>query len=337
MPAGPDLTLCIPAALAGQSALIYGAEGVGAGILGGRSRRGLAAARQYRRPVATSPSRGRPIVLTGFAALVLGTAACSGHSTASRPPAPPDQPPPAPVTEHFAHGRFTVMLSSKALQEANSAGFSLPALTGHALDRINALLPGPKTSVAVNYGRPGTLIPQAGANGFTDPLTGHITVAFGATPQASIDKALTLWLPRALSHEVDHSVRILAGPGFGPTLLPQIISEGISSVFDEAAFPGPPNPWDNAISQSQQCELWKKANFQLGYTGLYDLWMFGGYGVAALDRVHHRLSHHPGLPQPPSTHQLGRADFCQRNSHPGRQPLPALPAVSRQAMPRTCL
>ena len=171
------------------------------------------------------------------------------------------------------------MLSSKALQEANAAGFSLPALTGHALDRINALLPGPKTSIAVSYARPDRLIPQAGANGFTDPLTGHITVAFGATPQASIDKALMLWLPRALSHEVNHSVRVLAGPGFGTTLLPQIITEGISSVFDEAAFPGPPNPWDNAISQNQQCDLWKKAKTQLSSTGLYDLWMFGGHGV----------------------------------------------------------
>ena len=104
-------------------------------------------------------------------------------------------------------------------------------------------------------------------------------MAFGPTRQASIDKALTFWLPRTLSHEVDHSVRILAGPGFGPSLLPQIISEGISSVFDEAAFPGPPNPWDRAISPGQECTLWREAEPQLGYPGLYDLWMFGGSGV----------------------------------------------------------
>jgi hypothetical protein len=236
-------------------------------------------ARGYRQHVATSPGRGWPVLLTGFAALMFGTAACSGHSIASHHAASPGQPPPAPVTERAAHGRFKVLLSGKALQEAKAAGFSLPALTDRALDRIDALLPGPKTTIAVNYARPDKLIPQAGANGFTDPVTGHITVAFGSTPQTSIGKALTLWLPRALSHEVDHSVRVLAGPGFGSTLLPQIISEGISSVFDEAAFPGPSNPWDDAISQSQQCDLWKKAKSQLGYTGLYDLWMFGGYGV----------------------------------------------------------
>jgi hypothetical protein len=236
-------------------------------------------AREYRQHVATSPGRGRPVMLTAVAALIFGTVACSGHSTASHHPASPGQRPPAPVTEHAAHGRFTVVLSGKALQRAKAAGFNLPALTGRALDRIDALLPGPKTIITVSYGRPDKLIPQAGANGYTNPLNGHIMVAFGPTAQASVGKALTLWLPRALSHEVDHSVRILAGPGFGPTLLPQIISEGISSAFDEAAFPGPPNPWDNAISQSQQCSLWRKAKPQLGYTGLYDLWMFGGYRV----------------------------------------------------------
>jgi hypothetical protein len=45
----------------------------------------------------------------------------------------------------------------------------------------------------------------------------------------------------------------------GPTLLQQIIAEGISSAFDIAAFPGAPNPWDRAISRSQECVLWKKA------------------------------------------------------------------------------
>ena len=86
-------------------------------------------------------------------------------------------------------------------------------------------------------------------------------------------------LPRALSHEVDHSVRILAGPEFGTTLLTQIITEGISSVFDEAAFPGPPDPWDRAISPSQECVLWNRAELDLGDAGMYDLWMFGSPGV----------------------------------------------------------
>ena len=43
------------------------------------------------------------------------------------------------------------------------------------------------------------------------------------------------------------------------SLLEEIISEGISSAVDTAAFPGPPDPWDRAISASQECALWKKA------------------------------------------------------------------------------
>jgi uncharacterized protein YjaZ len=148
---------------------------------------------------------------------------------------------------------------------------------------------------------PAELIPQTGTAGFTDPETGRITTAFGPTPQTSLDKALVFWLPRTFSHEVDHSVRILSGPRIGVTLWAQIISEGISSVFDEAAFPGPPNPWDHAISRIQECALWKKAQALQYGTGLYDLWMFGSSGIPhwtgftiGYHIVKDYLSHHPG-------------------------------------------
>ena len=155
-------------------------------------------------------------------------------------------------------------------------------MVGQALSRINALLPGPPTTITMSYNssRPGSqVIPQTGTDGYTDPATGDITIWFRQTPQATLSRILQLWLPRTLSHEVDHSVRILAGPGFGPSLLQQTISEGISSVFDLAAFPGPQNPWDRAISRSQECALWRQAQPLLGDSGLYDQWMFGGDGV----------------------------------------------------------
>ena len=222
--------------------------------------------------------------MIGFGLLALAAAGCSGHASASAHRAPSRRPTlapvttPAPMTEHVARDRFTVVLGSQALQAAEAAGINLPVLVSRALGHINALLPGPKTTITVNYAPPGKLIPQTGTDGFTG-LTGNIAIVFGPTRHVSVGQAVTIWLPRTLSHEVDHSVRILAGPGIGPTLLPQIISEGISSVFDEAAFPGPPNPWDRAISPGQECALWRKATPQLGYPGLYDLWMFGGYGV----------------------------------------------------------
>ena len=146
------------------------------------------------------------------------------------------------MIEHVANGRFTVVLSGKALQEADAAEINLRDLIARALGHISALLPGPKTTITVSYARPASLIPQAGVSGFTNPLTARITAAFGATPQASINKSLTFWFPRDLAHEVSHSVRILTGPGFGFALLLQIISEGIATAFDQAAFPGRRTP-----------------------------------------------------------------------------------------------
>jgi len=205
----------------------------------------------------------------GVAVLALMAAGCGG---ASRPA------PVAPLTEHVAGNRFTVTFSGAALQAAQGAGINLPAVVSRALERINALLPGPHTTIAVGLGPPGTVIPQTGAAGATG-RAGQVTVSFRPTPQASLRTAVEFSLPRALSHEVDHSVRILAGPGIGTTLLPQIIAEGISSVFDEAAFPGPPDPWDRAISPSQECALWNTAQLDLGDVGMYNLWMFGSPGV----------------------------------------------------------
>ena len=220
--------------------------------------------------------RHRCALLAGVAVLGLMAAGCSGHGNASSPPASATY-----LTEHAAGNRFTVTFSGAALQAAQGAGINLPAVVSHALGHINALLPGPATTIAVGLAQPGTVIPQTGTSGMTNVTDnpGQVTVAFRPTQQASLRTAVGFWLPRTLSHEVDHSVRVLAGPGFGSTLLPQIISEGISSVFDEAAFPGPPNPWDRAISPSQECTLWNTAQLDLEGGGLYDAWMFGTPGV----------------------------------------------------------
>ena len=166
--------------------------------------------------------------------------------------------------------------SRAALQAAKTADISLPTLVSRALNHVNALLPGPETSISLGYDRPAQLIPKNGTSGYTNPSTGQITAAFGPVPQVSIRQVLTFWLPRDLAHEVNHSVRILAGPGHGPTLLDDLIAEGIATAFDQAAFPGTPDPWDQAITPSQECTLWKKTAPQLGSAGLDAIWLFGG-------------------------------------------------------------
>ena len=167
--------------------------------------------------------------------------------------------------------------SGAALQAAKTAGINLPALVDRALGHINALLPGPDTTISVSYSRPALLIPKNGTFGYTNPLTGQITTAFGPVPQVGVKTVLAFWFPRDLAHEVNHSVRILAGPGHGPTLLDDLIAEGIATAFDQAAFPGPPDPWGYALTPSQECALWKKTAPQLYSAGLDAIWLFGGH------------------------------------------------------------
>lgn len=179
--------------------------------------------------------------------------------------------------ETVAGGRFNVSFDAEAQQAAAGAKVDLAQLVARSLEHINALLPGPPASIVVAYQPvPGQLIPQAGTYGQTNEPSGSVFVTFGHTQKVPLRQALEVWLPRMLSHEVDHSVRILAGPGFGTSLLAVTVSEGISSVFDEAAFPGPPNPSDNTISQGQQCTLWREAQPLLSTSRLYYWWMFAG-------------------------------------------------------------
>ena len=213
-------------------------------------------------------------------AIALAVTGCT--STASPATHPPQTSGPGghPASEGTAQERFTVLLSPQARQLASSTGVNLSRLVASTLDRINALLPGPATTITVTTGSPSLLlIPQTGENGYTDPGTGQVSLAFGQAPHTTLTRTLDLWLPRDAAHEVNHSVRILGGTGFGTTLLQQMITEGIATAFDQIAFPGPPDPWTQAITPAQECVLWKKAEPQLGGTGLYDLWMFGGPGV----------------------------------------------------------
>lgn len=123
------------------------------------------------------------------------------------------------------------------------------------------------------------VIPAVGMAGLTDVSTAQILVGFGPTAHASLSTALRSWLPRTVAHEVDHSVKTLGGPGVGATLLDSLVSEGVASAFDTAAFPGRPHPWTDAISPAQQCTMWKLAEPLLRSDGRYCQWMFGFAGV----------------------------------------------------------
>jgi hypothetical protein len=248
------------------------------------------------------PGIRRNVRWAALPGLVLVLAACTSNAGSPGRPAATHATLGRPVTERFAGHRFTVTFTAQALEKAGAAGVNLPRVVGRALAHINALLPGPATTITVTTITGSGLIPQTGTFGETSPGTGRIAIGFGRTPQASFSIIMKLWLPRTLSHEVDHSVRILAGPGCGPTLLEGIVCEGISSAFDMSAFPGTPNPWDRAISRTQECALWNKAQPLLGNYDLYDAWMFGQPGIPhwtgftiGYDIVTGYRRHHPGM------------------------------------------
>jgi hypothetical protein len=224
------------------------------------------------------PGAHRYVLRAALPALILMAAACGSSPGPSAHPAT-TRAIPAPVTRSYDRNHFTVTFSGLALEKASASGINLPQAVAPALTHISALLPGPNIPISVTYNSGSHLIRQTGTDGETNPGNGVIAILFGPTSQVSLSMVMKLWLPRTFSHEIEHSVRISAGVGIWPTLLQQIIGEGISSVFDIAAFPGPPNPWDRAISRSQECVLWKKAQPLLGQTGLYSQWFFGGSGI----------------------------------------------------------
>jgi hypothetical protein len=243
----------------------------------------------------------RNVLRAALPGLVLIVAACTSNPGSPDRLATTHATPGRPLTESFARNRFTVAFTPPALELVSAAGMNLPQVTGRALAHISALLPGPPTTITITYSS-SSVIPQTGTDGYTNARTGRIIIWLGLTPQASFSTIMHLWLARTLSHEVDHSVRILAGPGFGTTLLEQIISEGISSAFDMSAFPGTPNPWDRAISRSQECALWQQAQPVLGQSGLYYAWMFGHAGIPhwtaftiGYDIVTDYRRHHPSM------------------------------------------
>jgi hypothetical protein len=126
------------------------------------------------------------------------------------------------------------------------------------------------------------VIPQTGANGSTTPRTGQVLISLDpAQTRAAFRRTLTTWLLVTLAHEVDHSVRIQAGSGFGLTLLEDFISEGMWFDFDIEVEPTIRLPWVYALTRGEERTMWNRARPLLSETGrgLYDQWFFGGRGV----------------------------------------------------------
>lgn len=234
-----------------------------------------------------------------------------------------------PVRLHAASGRFAVTLTLQVLSEATNHDFPLQRLTKEDLARIDSLLPGPPTSVTIAAGDPDQILPAVGTTGFTDPETGAITV--GLYPSWDLEPPdIGRTLARTLAREVDHSVRITTGPGAEHTLLDELVAEGTQTAFDQAAFPGAPDPWVRALSSGQECQQWRHLGPVMEKVGLHPGVLLGGrvsasvFGESSMppltgraigyDIVADYLAHNPGvtwaaLAETPATEIYGASGY----------------------------
>ncbi len=152
---------------------------------------------------------------------------------------------------------------------------------------------------------PDATIPEVGVGGFTDPATGAVRISLTAHASVPVKVSLTVWLREALAHELDHSKRILDGPGYGTTLGEALVSEGLADNFSVYAYPQtPPIPWDQALQPSQVRRLGAiaRGNAAMTDTGgeVHARWFYGrgnlprwaGYTIGA-SWVRHFLTTHP--------------------------------------------
>jgi Predicted Zn-dependent protease (DUF2268) len=224
------------------------------------------------------------------------------------------------VTEHAAGLRFGVTITAAADKAASSVGVNLPKYIARTLAHISALLPGPSSFVTVDFGSnevAGGLLPQMGVNGITFTVSSaSIVVNFGPTAKVSVRRSLW-WLQRDLAHEVDHTAR-MAGPGdgFGTDLLNEMMSEATASVFDTAAYPGPPDPFTQALTRSQECSMWTRERPLLYEPdpggNAYDQWVDGGQGVLPMSLF--TIGYHIAV------------DYLRMHPHTSVEALTALPA-----------
>jgi hypothetical protein len=202
-------------------------------------------------------------------------------------------------------GTITATIAPEALRLGEDADLDLARDMRNILERVDSLLhiSAPvAVRVVVN---PEAAIPEVGVGGFTDPTSGAVTLSLSAHARVPVSESLTVWLRMTLAHELDHSKRILDGPGYGTTLGEALVSEGLADTFSVYAYPqSPPIPWDEALQPNQVNRLGAIArdNAAMTDTGgeVHSRWFYGGgdlprwagYTIGAA-WVRHFLTTHP--------------------------------------------
>jgi len=245
--------------------------------------------------------RRSPWICTPLVLLSL-LAACSTDGPA-RLHAPPTCRSTEGTCSFLIGNRFTVSIDRQVLALAHAQGADLAAQLSLWLHHVASLLPGPPTSISIVTGVEG-IDPNIGVGASTSAVSGSISISVRPVSRILVRDVMGRWLRQALSHEVDHSVRALDGPGLGTTLLDYFVNEGLADAFDRQAWPGMRLPWDHALTTTAERELWARARPQLSISdpAAYQPWFFGGPGIPRWagftighDMVDGYLARHPKL------------------------------------------
>ena len=174
---------------------------------------------------------------------------------------------------------FTVVVSEDAASAASAAGVDLERLAVASARRAFELLPH-RGKIRIGVALDGVWsIPEIGVGGVTHSGTGDVLVSIDGAPPGGLKAALETWVPPLVAHELHHSSRVRTGPGYGKTLGEALVTEGLADHFASEAFPDTPSqPWDNALSNEQEAELWRRAQSVLKVPGGYNhrAWFYGG-------------------------------------------------------------
>ena len=176
-----------------------------------------------------------------------------------RPVPPPEAP------------RVRVVVEEAAARAAERAGVDLEAIVDAAVDRVGRHLDLPETVISVLV-RPGSVIPETGIGGFTDPSTGEVFV-YVDPRRRDFASAVDDWLALTIAHELHHATRVAGGPGYGYSLQMTIVSEGLADVLSLETFPHRPPPWTRALGHRALCLWWRRALRRDLYD--HDVWFYG--------------------------------------------------------------
>jgi hypothetical protein len=170
---------------------------------------------------------------------------------------------------------FDVHIDSAVEALARGARVDVDQVVSSELQAVAPALRSPRATVNIVV-NPRAAIPEVGVGGFTNPQTGVVTVSLDPNSRIGADGTLRVWLPVTLGHELNHSTRVLDGPGYGKTLLETIVTEGLADEFSRSLNPSSPAiPWDAVLTPRQQHELWARAQGQATNLQVHAEWFFG--------------------------------------------------------------